>query len=36
MPGQGTIVATGAIGYPAGLAQAEPERAEASWAWPRS
>ncbi len=26
MPGQGTIVATGAIGYPAGLAQAEPER----------
>ncbi len=26
MPGQGTIVATGAIGYPAGLAQVEAER----------
>ncbi len=24
MPGQGTIVATGAIGYPPGLAQADP------------
>ena len=26
MPGQGTIVATGAIGYPPGLAQADPRR----------
>jgi multifunctional 2-oxoglutarate metabolism enzyme len=26
MPGQGTIVATGAIGYPPGLAQADPEK----------
>ena len=26
MPGQGTIVATGAIGYPPGLTQADPER----------
>jgi len=26
MPGQGTIVATGAIGYPPGLAQADPAR----------
>ena len=26
MPGQGTIVATGAIGYPPGLANVEPER----------
>ncbi len=26
MPGQGTIVATGAIGLPAGLAQADPEK----------
>jgi multifunctional 2-oxoglutarate metabolism enzyme len=26
MPGQGTIVATGAIGYPPGLAAADPER----------
>ncbi|HYI98442.1 MAG TPA: multifunctional oxoglutarate decarboxylase/oxoglutarate dehydrogenase thiamine pyrophosphate-binding subunit/dihydrolipoyllysine-residue succinyltransferase subunit [Thermoleophilaceae bacterium] len=28
MPGQGTIVATGAIGYPPGLAQADPRRLE--------
>ena len=28
MPGQGTIIATGAIGYPAGLAQADPDRLE--------
>jgi multifunctional 2-oxoglutarate metabolism enzyme len=28
MPGQGTIVATGAIGYPPGLAQADPRRIE--------
>ena len=35
MPGQGTIVATGAIGYPPGLAAADPAKL-ASWASRRS
>ena len=35
MPGQGTIIATGAIGYPPGLARRAPRRC-ARWAWRRS
>ena len=36
MPGQGTIVATGAIGYPPGLTAVEPGDAQASSACRRS
>ena len=36
MPGQGTIVATGAIGYPPGLAARRPGAAQRARAWTRS
>ena len=36
MPGQGTIVATGAIGYPPGLAAGAPGGAARRWASRRS
>ena len=36
MPGQGTIVATGAIGYPPGLAQADPAKMQGAGRGARS